>query len=1060
MSNQEPREKSASGPDAMEDSPTLVRSQASLSPDTARELDFLGDAPTQVRSHASALPSEVLSGDPPPSAEPISPTPGRTLAGRYTVLNPLGRGGMGEVVAAYDSRLDRRVALKLLRRELDSSQSQRDLEARMLREAQAMARLSHPNVVAIYDVGTLEDGSIFIAMEMVEGQTLRRWLDQTPRTWREILATYLAAARGLAAAHAAGLVHRDFKPENVLVGTDGRARVTDFGLARAESTPAPAAPVDLSRALKPGALESPLTLQDTLLGTPRYMAPEVLRAGVADARSDLFAFCVALYEALYRQHPFSGATHAESSQAQLEARVKPPPPQSEVPAWVARTLLQGLKADPAQRPASMVELVSALEEDPEARRRARRRAVALTALVAGLAGLAVWGMALRQQEEPGCANLERRLVGTWDETVKARMRKAFLGTQLPYAQDTFTRVSTLLDGYTGTWTKMRTEACEATQDRETSPRDPAVLQVFCLERRRSQLRSLTELFTRGPDRDNLSKAVQAVQSLPPLEACADIKALTATVPPPEDPTLRARAEELQLQVDELETLRLAGRFRDGLSRGEKLLPQVEQLGYAPLRAQALYQVAYLKEAAGDYTGAEALVRQAIPEAARSKDLPLVARAWTLLFREVGWRQARHQDAMGLALAMESAVECADDDRTRADSLNDLAIVLQEQGKYEEARVRHDRALELRKKVLGPEHYFVVSSLNNLGTVLGALGKYEEARVAYSNALELREKLLGREHPLVALSYSNLGTAYLELGRYKEAHALFEHALDVREKTLGREHPDLASSLNNVGIALHKMGQYEKARNLHARALAIREKALGPAHPDVANSLNSLGGALQGMGRYEEARARQERALAIREKVLGPEHPDVASSLNDLGQVLRAMGRYAEAKARLERAVAIQRKALEPGHPDLATSLHVLGDVLRAVGRNEEARTRYEDALALREKALGPEHPSVAESLDGLGRTLLRLGRLGEAERSLERARAIWEKRPSPEPRGYAEGLLGQGELLLARGRPAEALPKLEQALKIAPADVRAEVEPLLKRAHSGAVTRTAAAPVP
>ncbi|HEX8433720.1 serine/threonine-protein kinase [Archangium sp.] len=1059
MSTKEPREESASGPDVREESPTLVRSQASLSPEPAQELDFLGEAPTQVRSPASPPPSQVLSDAPPPSAEPISPTPGRTLAGRYTVLNPLGRGGMGEVVAAYDSRLDRRVALKLLRRELDSSQSQRDLEARMLREAQAMARLSHPHVVAIYDVGTLEDGSIFIAMEMVEGQTLRRWLEQAPRTWREILATYLDAARGLAAAHAAGLVHRDFKPENVLVGTDGRVRVMDFGLARAESTPVPGAPVDLSLVLKPGALENPLTQQDTLLGTPRYMAPEVLRAGVADARSDLFAFCVALYEALYRQHPFSGATHAESSQAQLEARVKPPPPQSEVPAWVARTLLQGLKADPAQRPASMVELVSALEEDPEVRRHARRRLVTLTALVAGVAGLAVWSMVLRQREEPGCAHLERRLVGTWDETVKARMRKAFLGTQLPYAQDTFTRVSTLLDGYTGTWTQMRTEACEATQDRETSPRDPAVLQVFCLERRRSQLRSLTELFTQGPDRDNLSKAVQAVQSLPPLDACADVKALTATVPPPEDPTVRARAEALQLQVDELETLRLTGKFRDGLARGEKLLPQVEQVGYAPLRAQALYQIAYLKEATGDYAGAEALVRQTIPEAARSKDLPLVARAWTLLLREVGWRQARHQEALGLALAMESAVECADDERVRAESLNDLAIVFQEMGKYEEARVRHESALALRKKVLGPEHYFVVASLNNLGTVLGALGKYEEARVAYTSALDLREKLLGREHPLVALSYSNLGTAYLELGRYKEAHALFEHALGIREKALGREHPDVASSLNNVGIALHEMGQYEEARALHARALAIREKVLGPEHPDVANSLNSLGGALRGLGRYEEARARHERALAMREQVLGPEHPDVASSLNDLGQALRAMGRYAEAKARHERALAIQQKALEAGHPDLSISLNGLGEVLRAMGKHEEARARYERALALREKALGPEHPFVAESLDGLGRTLVRLGRWEEAERNLERARVLWEMRPNPNPQGFAEGLLGQGELLLARGRPAEALPKLERAREFAPADVRAEIEPLLKRARAGSGARTAA-PVP
>ncbi|HEX8819851.1 MAG TPA: serine/threonine-protein kinase, partial [Archangium sp.] len=491
MSDMDPRKKADADTGSLEEAPTVVRSPSSASTESLPEVD-LGEAATQVRSSSLAAPDPSA-----PLSEAVSTTPGNTLVGRYTVLNPLGRGGMGDVVAAYDSRLDRRVALKLLRRELDCSQSQRDLETRMLREAQAMARLSHPNVVAIYDVGTLEDGSIFIAMEMVEGQTLRRWCEQAPRSWREILTAYLDAARGLAAAHEAGLVHRDFKPENVLVGKDGRVRVTDFGLARAESSQvsADATPPDSSSTvtLPQGALDSPLTLHGTLLGTPRYMAPELLRAGPADVRSDLFAFCVALYEALYRQHPFTGATQAESTRAQLEGRANPPPPNSDIPAFVARPLLQGLHAEPSRRPASMLGLIAALEHDPEVRRRARRRRVALSALMTGLAALALWGWLLRQEGEPGCAHLERRLAGTWDEEVKQQVRKAFLDTRLPYAQDTFTRMSALLDGYAGTWVKMRTEACEATLNQEPSPRDPAVLEVYCLERRRGQLRTLTEL---------------------------------------------------------------------------------------------------------------------------------------------------------------------------------------------------------------------------------------------------------------------------------------------------------------------------------------------------------------------------------------------------------------------------------------------------------------------------------------------------------------------------------------------------------------------------------------
>ncbi|QRK08492.1 serine/threonine protein kinase [Archangium violaceum] len=1063
MKDMEPRAKEESGTGAMEEEPTLVRSLSSPPPETREDLEQLGNAATQVRSLAPRPFREPTSSTP-RATGPLPRAPGNTLAGRYTVLNPLGRGGMGEVVAAYDSRLDRRVALKLLRREWDTGQSQDDLEARMLREAQAMARLSHPNVVAIYDVGTLEDGSIFIAMEMVEGQTLRRWCEQAPRTWREILTVYLAAARGLAAAHEAGLVHRDFKPENVLVGNDGRVRVTDFGLARAESSPPLAAPSTPPLQLPQGALDSPLTLQGTLLGTPRYMAPELLRAGSADARSDLFAFCVALYEALYQQHPFSGATQAESIQAQLEGRVKPPPEETEVPAWVANTLLQGLRADPSRRPASMEKLVAALADDPEARRRSRRRAMAVTALVTGLTALTLWSWFPLGAQESACAHLERRLTGTWDDTVKARMKQAFLDTRLPYARDTFTRVSALLDGYAGTWVRMRTEACEVGQEQELSPQDPLVLQVYCLERRRGQLRALTEVFAQGPDAGNLSKAVQAVQSLPSLDACADAKALTATVPPPEDAAVRARVATLQEKVDRLDTLREAGRYREALSSSEELLRQVEKVGYEPLLAQALYQVSYLKELAGDYAGSEALARQAIPVAARSRNLALVAETWVLLFRQVVWRQARHAETTGLQLAMESAMEVADDDRIRAEALNTEAIVFQEMGRYEEARTRYERSLELRKKALGPEHAKVAASLNNLGTVLGEMGKYKEARASYENALLIRRKALGSDHPLVALSYSNLGTALGAMGRYDEARDWFEHALAIRKKVLGLEHPDVASSLTNLGTALDPLGRYEEAVTLYEQALAIREKLLEPEHPDIASTLNNLGSALRGLGRYPEARARLERALSLREKVLGPEHPDVASTLNELGQVLRAQGKHEEARSRYLRALAIQRKALGPEHPDIAVSLNGLGNVNRDMKKYEEARARLERALALREKALGPEHPLVAESLDSLGRTLVRLGSWDEAGRALERALALWEKESRPSPRGYAEGLLGMGELLLARGQPAEAVSRLEKALELAPADLLPEVRPVLEKARAAGTpdrnARTALGPIP
>ncbi|HET9988068.1 MAG TPA: serine/threonine-protein kinase, partial [Kofleriaceae bacterium] len=240
-----------------------------------------------------------------------------TLVGRYVVLDVLGEGGMGVVYSAFDPELDRKVAIKLLQtRESGSTPSTKqggEQKAWLVREAQALARLSHPNVVAVYDVGTLNEDQVFVAMELVEGVTLREWLKAEARPWREVLPVLVAAGAGLAAAHEAGLVHRDFKPDNVLVARDGRPRVMDFGLARLRraSTHDDAQPKDTSDvAPSAGAIEtrSPLseqlTIAGAMLGTPAYMAPELYNGATADARSDQFAFAVTLFEALFRARPY------------------------------------------------------------------------------------------------------------------------------------------------------------------------------------------------------------------------------------------------------------------------------------------------------------------------------------------------------------------------------------------------------------------------------------------------------------------------------------------------------------------------------------------------------------------------------------------------------------------------------------------------------------------------------------------------------------------------------------------------------------------------------------
>lgn len=313
--------------------------------------------------------------------------PRGTLIGRYVLLGRIGGGAMGEVYAAYDPELDRKLAIKLLKRPGRSG-----LEAsrgRLQREAQAMARLRHPNVLAVHDVG-LHDDQVFVVMELVEGQTLKAWLQERPRTWRDVRDVLVAAGRGLAAAHDAGLVHRDFKPDNVLIGRDGRVCVGDFGLARAATDEEP---VHRSGGLEEtavtphsDALAVALTQTGTFLGTPAYMAPEQLTGRATDGRADQFSFCVALHEALYGVRPFGGNTIGEITFEVLQGRLVDPPRGRVVPLWLRAAILRGLSARTEARFSSMAELLRALERNPAR----RRNVVALGAvLVAAGVGLVV-----------------------------------------------------------------------------------------------------------------------------------------------------------------------------------------------------------------------------------------------------------------------------------------------------------------------------------------------------------------------------------------------------------------------------------------------------------------------------------------------------------------------------------------------------------------------------------------------------------------------------------------------------------------------------------------------
>ncbi len=374
-------------------------------------------------SNVATVPHEKLS----PSQ--VTQRPTRTLTvgdrvGRYLVLTTLGIGGMGVVFAAYDPQLDRKVALKLLRAGI--TYNTKDARARLRREAQAIAQLSHPNVVNVYDVGATEDDDLYIAMEFVEGDTLTTWLKKYPRTWREIVDVFLQAARGLIAAHSVGLLHRDFKPDNVLVGGDGRVRVMDFGLARSVIGPDEAA---IPRS-ELAALNVELTATGTVLGTPRYMAPEQLTTPNIDARADQFSFCVALYEALHGTHPLPGSTSV--SMLEQGEKAIAPPEGTKLPLAVTRAVQRGLERDPAKRFPTMGALIGELVPPPP-RSSTRYAVLGLVGVVLlGGAGAAVLG---RHQTSDVLAPLDNKGVQPLiDQLNKSESERRQLLTQINQAR--------------------------------------------------------------------------------------------------------------------------------------------------------------------------------------------------------------------------------------------------------------------------------------------------------------------------------------------------------------------------------------------------------------------------------------------------------------------------------------------------------------------------------------------------------------------------------------------------------------------------------------------------
>ncbi|WP_395830597.1 tetratricopeptide repeat protein [Archangium violaceum] len=796
---------------------------------------------------------------------------------RYVVLKPVGEGGMGVVYAAYDPELDRKVALKLLRLETSDVEGGR---ARLLREAQAMARVSHPNVCSVYDVGTFGE-QVFIAMEFISGSTLHQWMKQE-HSWRDILRVFLQAGRGLEAAHAVGLVHRDFKPANVLLGKGERVYVTDFGLARLVSSPEEDA-ATVALAPSPGSMSGSIptvaasvTQAGVVVGTPNYMPPEQYLGKTPDARSDQFSFCAALFWALYRKRPFEPTQVAKAAEmlgdhttaprsltsrvrggTELQGVIQEPPSNTKVPAWVRRAVLKGLSLHADDRFGSMTELLAALSQEP--RRAARRQGLVVTAGLM-IAGVAAAGVQFHQQSQV-CAGSEQLMAQVWNPDMRRKVEAAFTATGRAFAPEVAQSVSRALDAYAGEWVSQHTAACEATRVRGVQTEELLSLQVVCLERHRQDFQALTHLLTEA-DRKLMERSVDAVNGLPSPQECQDIVSLSTQVGLPADPAVRGQIEQLGKELSEAKALGRAGRYKDALRRAKELEPKVVSTGYLPLQAELRASLGWYQQLTGDPDAGATQVEQALndAEAGRADRLKVEALNRLVFIRGIQGHQEQAEQWARLSGSVLSRL--GGDTRLASELEGNLGNVALRQGNYAEAKRHFEKTRELQQKVLAPEDPRQMKTTYNLGVAALMLHERERALELLTEALGRMESTLGEGHPQVADCHSMLAWANRELGRPEPSLKHAQAAVAIQKASFGEEHPAVADALDAVGMSLIASKRYDEARKTFETALAMKEKALGADSPDLSFSYDGIGQALLAANRAEEAIAPLEKALAF------------------------------------------------------------------------------------------------------------------------------------------------------------------------------------------------------
>jgi serine/threonine-protein kinase len=835
--------------------------------------------------------------------------------GPYRIVREVGRGGMGAVFLAEraDSQFEQRVALKLLRRGRESEQALR----RFLTERRILSRLEHAGIARMLDGGSTPDGLPYFVMEFVDGRPLGQYCDERCLPLRERLRLFIEIGEAVEYAHANLVVHRDLKPGNILVTSEGAVKLLDFGIAKQ---------LDGSARLEAAGM--------TELGmvplTPEYAAPEQLNGQAITVATDVYGLGTVLYELLSGRRPFvlKERTLPELLRLVVDTEAEPPSVASTCdPEIAARrsTKPERLRREMAGDLDTIC--LKALAKEPV------RRYSSVGQLLADVRGY-LNGMPVSA----------RRDTAGYRASKFVRRHRAGVAV-----------VASIFVLVTGLSIALAVQSASLVRERDKAQQVSALFaDLFTLadpdEARGAQI-TAREILDRGVER--IRGGLQGQK-----EVKASLIDLLATVY--HKLGLYERAAQLIQQSLDL--------------RRQNLAPDQREI------ADGMQRLGVIYNDQAKYDDAIAVLRQALElrrrllRATDSSTAVTMTYLGLAYFRKADYAQAQPLFEQAAAIQRKNQSQPTAE---LADCLTGLALLYYAKGEYANSEPLLWQSLEIRRKVFGAEHRQIADSLNNLASVMSRLGRDEESEPLQREAISILRKALPG-HPKLATALNNLGLILLARGDERAAEPLFLESIEIRRARLSALHPDLAQSLSNLGYLLQNLGRLNEARPLLEEALEIRRKALGPNHAATLDSIGNLGRLLQDENHQEQAEAMLRDAVEKGRKFIGPEHPIFAVHLTNLASLLADKGDWSGAEALYLRSLAIRRKALPAGHPHTAYSLLGLGQVLTAKGDAAAAEPILREALAIRQKSMAVGHWQVAEAESALGWCLGRMNRQEEA----------------------------------------------------------------------------------